>query len=97
MRASGLTPWTVLCGGNQMAGVKETTRFATVAPQHQQRVQTCQRENEPQSEDCRYLNIWTPNLDNAERPVLFWIHGGGFTQGSGSQVGSKVRATRNPR
>ncbi len=40
----------------------------------------------PQSEDCLYLNVWTPALDGAQRPVLFWIHGGGFTIGSGTQL-----------
>ena len=39
---------------------------------------------EPQAEDCLYLNVWTPALDGAKRPVLFWIHGGAFTMGSGS-------------
>ncbi len=39
---------------------------------------------EPQSEDCLFLNIWTPGLDSGKRPVLFWIHGGGFQGGSGS-------------
>ncbi|HEY33424.1 MAG TPA: carboxylesterase/lipase family protein [Dehalococcoidia bacterium] len=46
-------------------------------------------EAEPQSEDCLYLNVWTPALDDARRPVMFWIHGGGFTGGSGSSVAYK--------
>lgn len=37
-----------------------------------------------QSEDCLILNVWTPALDNKKRPVMFWIHGGGFSTGSGS-------------
>jgi para-nitrobenzyl esterase len=29
-------------------------------------------------EDCLYLNVYTPKADSARRPVLFWIHGGGY-------------------
>jgi para-nitrobenzyl esterase len=37
------------------------------------------------SEDCLYLNIWTPAKSAAERlPVMVWIHGGGYTNGSAS-------------
>jgi len=37
----------------------------------------------PQDEDCLSLNIWTQSLDeNAKKPVLFWLHGGGYTAGS---------------
>ena len=36
------------------------------------------------SEDCLFLNVWTPALDEGKRPVMVWLHGGGFTTGSGS-------------
>lgn len=39
-----------------------------------------------QSEDCLFLNIWTPGADDAARPVMVWIHGGAFTIGSGSDA-----------
>ncbi len=37
-------------------------------------------------EDCLCLNLWTPAVDAAKRPVLVWLHGGGFEAGSGSSV-----------
>jgi para-nitrobenzyl esterase len=37
------------------------------------------------SEDCLRLNVWTTTLNrNAKRPVMVWLHGGGFTSGNGS-------------
>jgi len=38
-----------------------------------------------QSEDCLYLNVWTTGSGDRARPVIVWIHGGGFVMGSGSQ------------
>lgn len=41
------------------------------------------------NEDCLRINIWTPGIDDGkERPVLFWIHGGGFTAGSSQELPS---------
>lgn len=34
------------------------------------------------SEDCLKLNVWTPALDTQKRPVIVWLHGGGFVNGN---------------
>ena len=37
----------------------------------------------PKDENCQYLNVWTQSLDpQAKRPVMVWLHGGGFWDGS---------------
>jgi len=35
------------------------------------------------SEDCLRINVWTPALDSKKRPVIVWLHGGGFVNGNG--------------
>lgn len=41
----------------------------------------------PQDENCQYLNIWTQSLDkSAKRPVMVWIHGGGWFSGSSVEL-----------
>ncbi|WP_115561425.1 carboxylesterase/lipase family protein [Xanthomonas arboricola] len=58
-------------------GVRDATGFGAAAPQP--------KASEPTSEDCLFLNVWTPGLrDGGRRPILFYIHGGGYTTGSGS-------------
>lgn len=40
----------------------------------------------PMSEDCLRLNVWTPAVGAGRRPVMVWLHGGGFRTGSGNSA-----------
>lgn len=63
----------------------------------------------PQNEHCQYLNIWTQSIDKGvKKPVMVWLHGGGFSAGSGieqqaydgtalSEVGDVVVVSLNHR
>lgn len=41
----------------------------------------------PASEACQNLNIWSPGADGWKRPVMVWLHGGGFFSGSSNELG----------
>jgi para-nitrobenzyl esterase len=41
---------------------------------------------EPMGEDCLMLNVWTPAVGSGKRPVMIWLHGGGYTSGSGGFI-----------
>lgn len=73
------TPW---------QGVRDATRFgprAVQVPNEALEAILGRPEDQPAlDEDCLYLNVWTPGLDDRRRPVMVWIHGGGFTIGAGS-------------
>ncbi|MFW9867096.1 MAG: carboxylesterase/lipase family protein [Candidatus Thorarchaeota archaeon] len=62
--------------------VKDTTKFRFIAPQNQPDTPPIGSE---ESEDCLYLNVWTPKADDKRRPVMFWIHGGGFIIGGSTR------------
>jgi para-nitrobenzyl esterase len=77
-RPAPIDPWT---------GVRDALQVGAPAIQ-------APRRNEPApAEDCLFLNVWTPAIDNRKRPVMFYSHGGGFVIGSGasaSQDGSNL-------
>jgi para-nitrobenzyl esterase len=70
------------------SGVRDATQFGPSSPQWGQLPAFARRLIAAGpgglSQDCLYLNVWTPACDSARRPVMVWIHGGAFTLGSGS-------------
>lgn len=71
------------------SGVRDATTFGMPAPQNPSDLFEIQGPNgrAPDSEDCLYLNIYSPvNPQQRPRPVMVWIHGGSFYIGSGCQA-----------
>lgn len=70
-------------------GVRDVSAFGAAPPQLPSDMLPFENSlfhnSEPQSEDCLFINIWTPGIDKKKRPVMFWIYGGAYVSGSGSQ------------
>lgn len=61
--------------------VRPVLDFAPACPQLVETDPT-ENNNSVMSEDCLAVNVWTPAADGKKRPVMVWIHGGGFIEGS---------------
>jgi para-nitrobenzyl esterase len=70
-------PWT---------GVRAATDFGPWAPQVPPASPLAGELTGDTAEDCLALNVWTPGVGAGPRPVMVWVHGGGFTGGSGAMA-----------
>lgn len=70
-----VAPWT---------GIRKATKYGP-APMQDPRIALLSTGGAGISEDCLYLNVWTPAKDRGEKlPVMVWIYGGGFAMGATS-------------
>ena len=68
-------------------GVREATAFGSIAPQNPSPTEAMLGgQDHPSSEDCLFVNVFTPGLGEEPRPVMVWLHGGAFVAGSGHVV-----------
>ena len=70
-------------------GIRDAVKFGPRSPQGPStlipEVAAVDR-RESADENCLCLNVWTPGPDAGRRPVMVWLHGGGYSQGSGSFI-----------
>ncbi len=67
-------------------GIRDALAFGPTAPQppYRQPFDEILRNPVLPGEDCHNLNVWTPEPGSTRLPVMVWIHGGAFTNGSGA-------------
>jgi para-nitrobenzyl esterase len=77
-------------------GIRSSRQYGCVAPQgprsgwaNDEEAFMFAWDDGVQSEDCLRVNVWTPGInDRRKRPVMVWLHGGGYTAGSGQELRS---------
>ncbi len=75
--------WMAPARESSWSGVKGATSYAPACVQVSRALPFLGIEKVDTSEDCLYLNIWTPAKSADDKlPVMVWLHGGGFTIGS---------------
>ena len=80
----GALRWRVAVTPEPWTGIRDASRFGPIAPQLRSAAEALIGGTPgEQSEDCLYLNVWTPGTDG-KRPVMVWIHGGAFVTGAGT-------------
>jgi para-nitrobenzyl esterase len=71
---------------DQWSGTRAAIYFGAAAPQFVPPVRIVRNligvPTDRQSQDCLTLNVWTPAADSGRRPVMVWVHGGGFVMGT---------------
>lgn len=77
-------PWT---------GVRSSMAYGWVCPQavragwnNDEQAFMFEWEDGNANEDCLRINVWTPGADSRKRPVMVWLHGGGFSAGSSQEL-----------
>jgi para-nitrobenzyl esterase len=89
---SGRRRWLLPLPVRPWRGVRDATEFATACPQiimpaDPQYQPGFYPRGLPQSEDCLVVDIWTPAVnDGGKRPVMVWLHGGGYATGIGGET-----------
>lgn len=77
VKASPATPW---------KGVRDMTQYGPQCPQYIFGTNQ-EMKDVPASNNDQNLNIWTPSLNKkAKKPVMVWLHGGGFSSGSANEA-----------
>ena len=72
VRAEPVEPW---------EGVRACTAYGAMSPQV-----SFMGTSDGQDNNCQNLNLWTPALnDGGKRPVMVWLHGGGFSSGTANE------------